>query len=46
MPLVEGFGCLELVLYGTRVLTEQFLESNLDIVWRRLAPGPGSLLTN
>ena len=36
MPLVGGFDCLELILYGIRVLTEQFLESNLDMEWRRL----------
>ena len=29
MPL--GFGCLGLVLYGIRLLAEQFLESILDI---------------
>ena len=37
MPLIGGFGCLELVLYGIRVLVEQFLNPNLDIVLRRLA---------
>ena len=37
MPLIGGFGCLELVLYGIRVLAKQFLESNIDIGWRRLA---------
>ena len=35
-PLIGGFGCLELVLYGIRVLEKQFLESNIDIRWRRL----------
>ena len=35
-PLVGGFGCLELVLYGIRVLAKQFLESNIDIGWRKL----------
>ena len=30
-PLVGGFGCDELVLYGIRELAEQFLGSNLDI---------------
>ena len=38
--LVGGFGCLELVLYGIRVLAEQFLESNLDTEWIRLDRGP------
>ena len=39
-------GCLELVLYGIRVLAEQLLGSNIDIEWRRLlwlygdSPGP------
>ena len=32
----KSFGCDELVLYGIRVLAEQFLESNLDMKWRRL----------
>ena len=36
MPLVGGFGCLELVLYGIRVLVEQCLESNINIEWKRL----------
>ena len=30
-PLVGGFGCDELVLYGIRVLVEQFLGKVLDI---------------
>ena len=30
-PLVGGFGCDELVLYGIRELAEQFLGSTLDI---------------
>ena len=30
MPLVGGFGCLELLLYGIRVLTGQFLESTMS----------------
>ena len=30
-PLVGGFGCDELVLYGIRQLLQQFLGSNLDI---------------
>ena len=30
-PLVGGFGCNELVLYGIRVLAEQLLRSVLDI---------------
>ena len=30
-PLVGGFGCDELVLYGIRELAQQFLGSNLDI---------------
>ena len=34
MLLVGGFGCLELVLYGIRLLAKQFLESNSDIKWR------------
>ena len=35
MPFVGGFGCLELVLYGVRVMAEQFIGSNLDMEWRR-----------
>ena len=31
-----GFRCLELVLYGIRVVAEQFLDSKLDIEWGRL----------
>ena len=30
-PLVGGFGCDELVLYGIRVLAEQLLGTVLDI---------------
>ena len=30
-PLVGGFGCDELVLYGIRVLVEQILGTILDI---------------
>ena len=29
-PLVGGFGCNELVLYGIRMLAGQILESDLD----------------
>ena len=44
-------GCLKRVLYGIRVLLEQFLESNIVIKWRRLflvvwrgdSPGPGPI---
>ena len=39
MPLVGGFGCLELVLYGIRELTEHHykpLGNDLDIEWTRL----------
>ena len=31
MPLIGGFGCDELVLYGIRVLVEQLLGTVLDI---------------
>ena len=37
MPLVGGFGCLELVLYDIRVVVDQFLVTNLDIEWTRLS---------
>ena len=36
-PLVGGFGCDELVLYGIRELAQQFLGSNLDM---EVEPGP------
>ena len=36
MPPVRGFGCLELVLYGIRVLAEQHYESNLH--WLDMSP--------
>ena len=39
MPLVGGFRCLELALYGIRELSElaqQLLGNDLDIEWRTL----------
>ena len=47
MPLVGGFGCLELVLYGIRELAKhhyELLGNDLDIEWTTLGLLTGDLI--